>query len=86
LSDVHTRSCWQLAEQAGDHTPHRMQRLLGEAVWDADKVRDDVRRYVVDELGDPNAVLILDDTGDLKAGNRSVEVHVYTAVAAKPPR
>jgi SRSO17 transposase len=68
LSDVDTRSCWQLAEQVGDRTPHRMQRLLGEAVWEADKVRDDVRRYVVDELGDPGAVLILDDTGDLKAG------------------
>ena len=46
LSDVDTRSCWQLAEQAGDRTPHRMQRLLGEAVWDADKVRDDVRQEV----------------------------------------
>lgn len=53
LSNVDTRTCWQLAEQAGDRTPHRMQRLLGEAVWDADKVRDDVRGYVVDELGDP---------------------------------
>lgn len=57
LSDVDTRTCWQLAERAGDRTPHRMQRLLGEAVWDADKVRDDVRGYVVDELGDPRAVL-----------------------------
>jgi hypothetical protein len=66
LSDMDTRTCWQLAEQAGDRSPHRMQRLLGEAVWDADKVRDDVRGYVVDELGDPGAVLILDDTGDLK--------------------
>ncbi|WP_320067663.1 transposase [Micromonospora sp. RTGN7] len=43
LSDVDTRSCWQLAEQAGDASPHAMQRLLGEAVWDADKVRDDSR-------------------------------------------
>jgi SRSO17 transposase len=69
LSDVDTRSCWQLAEQAGDATPHGMQRLLGEAVWDADKVRDDVRGYVVDELGEAAAVLVLDDTGDLKKGN-----------------
>jgi hypothetical protein len=43
-----------------------MQRLLGEAVWDADKVRDDVRQYVADEFGDCAAVLIVDDTGDLK--------------------
>ncbi len=40
-----------------------MQRRLGEAVWDADKVRDHIRQYVVDQLGDPGAVLILDDTG-----------------------
>ena len=66
LSDVDTRSCWQVAEQAGDASPHRMQRLLGEAVWDADKVRDDLRGYVVEALGDPGGVLILDDTGDLK--------------------
>jgi SRSO17 transposase len=68
LSDVDSRSCWQLAEQAGDASPHAMQRLLGEAVWDADAVRDDVRGYVVDALGDRGAVLILDDTGDLKKG------------------
>jgi len=66
LSDVDTRSCWQLAEQAGDVSPHAMQRLVGEAVWDADAVGDDVRGYVVDTLGDPGGVLILDDTGDLK--------------------
>jgi SRSO17 transposase len=84
LSDVETRSCWQLAEQAGDRTPHRMQRLLGEAVWDADAVRDDVRRYVVDELGDAGAVLILDDTGDLKKGTHSVGVQRhYTGTAGR---
>ncbi len=84
LSDVDTRSCWQLAEQAGDHSPHRMQRLLGEAVWDADAVRDDVRRYVVDELGDPGAVLIIDDTGDLKAGRHTVGVQrKYTGTAGR---
>lgn len=73
LSDVDSRSCWQLAEQAGDGSPHAMQRLLGEVVWDADQARDDVRGYAVDalgnELGDLGGVLILDDlpkawTGD----------------------
>jgi SRSO17 transposase len=84
LSDVDTRSCWQLAEQAGDRTPYRMQRLLGEAVWNADKVRDDVRGYVVDELGDPGAVLILDDTGDLKKGSASVGAQrQYTGTAGR---
>jgi SRSO17 transposase len=84
LSDVETRTSWQLAEQAGDATPHRMQRLLGEAAWDADKVRDDVRGYVVDELGDAGAVLILDDTGDLKKGTHSVGVQRhYTGTAGR---
>ncbi len=84
LSDVDSRSCWQLAEQAGDASPHGMQRLLGEARWDADAVRDDVRGYVVDELGDPAAVLILDDTGDLKKGVHSVGVQrQYTGTAGR---
>ena len=84
LSDVDTRSCWQLAEQAGDASPHAMQRLLGEAVWDADEVRDDLRDYVVDALGDPGGVLILDDTGDLKKGIHTVGVQrQYTGTAGR---
>lgn len=84
LSDVESRSCWQLAEQAGDASPHAMQRLLGEAVWDADKVRDDLRDYVVDELGAADGALILDDTGDLKKGAQSVGVQrQYTGTAGR---
>jgi len=84
LSDIDTRSCWQLAEQAGHRSPHGMQSLLGEAVWDADAVRDDLRRYVVDELGDPDGVLIVDDTGDLKRGMHSVGVQrQYTGTAGR---
>lgn len=84
LSDVDTRSCWQLAEQAGDTSPGGMQRLLGEAVWDADAVRDDVRDYVIDAIGDPGGVLILDDTGDLKRGSHSVGVQrQYTGTAGR---
>jgi SRSO17 transposase len=84
LSDVDTRSCWQLGEQAGDRSPHAMQRLLADAVWDADAVRDDLRRYVVDEVGEPGGVLILDDTGDLKKGSHSVGVQrQYTGTAGR---
>jgi SRSO17 transposase len=84
LSDVDNRSCWQLAEQAGDSSPHAMQRLLGDAVWDADAVRDDLRRYVADELGEPGGVLILDDTGDVKKGVHSVGVQrQYTGTAGR---
>jgi SRSO17 transposase len=84
LSDVDTRSCWQLAEQAGHRGPHRMQSLLAEAMWDADAVRDDLRGYVVDELGDPNGVLIFDDSGDLKSGFATVGVQrQYTGTAGR---
>lgn len=84
LADVETRSCWQLAEHAGDRSPHRMQRLLSEAVWDADAVRDDVRDYVAEQLGDPDAVLVIDDTGDLKKGEHSVGVQrQYTGTAGR---
>jgi SRSO17 transposase len=58
--------------------------LLGEAVWDADKVRDDLRGYVVATLGDPQGVLVLDDTGDLKKGTQSVGVQrQYTGTAGR---
>lgn len=84
LADVQTRSCWQLAEHAGEASPHGMQRLLGEAVWDADAVRDDVRGYVAGRLGDPTGVLIIDDTGDLKKGHHSVGVQrQYTGTAGR---
>ena len=45
-----------------------MQHLLARAVWDHDGVRDDVRDYLVEHLGDPQAVLVVDETGDLKKG------------------
>lgn len=84
LSDVDSRSCWQLAEQAGDASPHAMQRLLGEAVWDSDAVRDDVRGYVIGKLGDPGGVLILDDTGDLKKGDLTIGTQrQYTGTAGR---
>jgi SRSO17 transposase len=84
LSDVDTRSSWQVAEQAGHTSPHRMQRLLAEAAWDADAVRDDLRCFVVDELGAADGVLIIDDTGDLKSGSATVGVQrQYTGTAGR---
>jgi SRSO17 transposase len=65
---------WQLAEQAGDSTPDGMQRLLNHARWDADAVRDDLRDYVVEHLGDPGGVLVIDETGFLKKGTKSAGV------------
>jgi SRSO17 transposase len=84
LSGVERKNCWSLAEQAGLTDPQPMQRLLREAVWDADAVRDDVRDLVVEHLGTPGAVLVVDETGFLKKGERSVAVQrQYTGTAGR---
>jgi SRSO17 transposase len=74
LAGVERKNGWQLAEHAGETTPDGMQRLLTTARWDADAVRDDVRGYVVEHLGDPGGVLVVDETGDLKKGTATVGV------------
>jgi SRSO17 transposase len=74
LSPVERKNGWQLAEAAGDRTPYATQHLLGRADWDADAVRDDLRAYVVEHLGDPAAVLVVDETGVVKKGHASAGV------------
>ncbi len=66
LGNVTRKNGWQLAKHAGERTPDGMQRLLATADWDPDRVRDDLREYVVEHLGDPAAVLVVDETGFLK--------------------
>jgi SRSO17 transposase len=84
LADIGVKTCWQLAEQAGHARPDAMQRLLYRAVWDADAVRDDVRQLVVDRLGDPDGVLVCDETGDLKKGVHTVGAQrQYTGTAGR---
>jgi SRSO17 transposase len=84
IGQVDRKNCWQLAEAAGDETPDGMQRLLRKARWDADEVRDDLRKYVVDYLGEPGGVLIIDETGFIKKGTKSVGVkRQYTGTAGK---
>ena len=68
LADLPRKNCWTIAEHAGEATPDGMQHLLARAVWDHDGVRDDVRDYLVEHLGDPDGVLVVDETGDLKKG------------------
>jgi hypothetical protein len=60
LAPLEKKNSWTLAEQAGEAIPDGMQRLLAYADWDADAVRDDVRDYVVEHLGDPAGVLVVD--------------------------
>ena len=68
LSDPPCKNCWTIAEWAGETTPDGMQHLRGRAKWDADTIRDDVRGYVVEHLHDDQAVLVVDETGDVKKG------------------
>jgi SRSO17 transposase len=84
LSAAERKNGWTLAEQAGDRSPDAMQRLLNHADWDADRVRDDLRGYVVEHLGDQRAVLVVDETGFLKKGTRSAGVaRQYSGTAGR---
>ncbi len=74
VSSVKRKNGWQLAEHAGEARPDGMQRLLNSAVWDADLVRDDLRAYILERLGDPHAVLVIDETSFRKRGNKSAGV------------
>ena len=84
LSAVERKNGWQLAEVAGNTTPYGLQHLLGRANWDADLVREDLRGYVIEHLGGDESVLIVDETGFIKKGQKSVGVkRQYTGTAGK---
>ena len=83
-SPVERKNGWQLAEQAGEGTPAGMQRQLATADWDAEAVRDALGTYVVEQLGDPGAVFVIDETGFLKKGTKSVGVQrQYSGTAGR---
>ncbi len=84
MSDLPRKNCWTIAEHAGHATPDGLQHLLARASWDDDGVRDDLRDYVVDGLGDTGTVLVVDETGDVKKGVRTVGVQrQYTGTAGR---
>lgn len=84
LSGAERKNGWQLAEEVGNPTPYGLQHLLGRARWDADAVRDELRAYVREHLGDQEAVLVVDETGFLKKGTRSVGVkRQYSGTAGR---
>ncbi len=84
LSPVERKNGWQVAEVNGETTPYGVQHLLGRAIWDADALRDDLRPYVVEHLGAPQAVLVVDETGFLKKGQHSAGVaRQYSGTAGR---
>jgi SRSO17 transposase len=74
LSGIERKTGWLMAGQAGLERPYRMQSLLGRSSWSADELRDFVRSYVIEALGDADGVLVVDEAGFLKKGDRSVGV------------
>jgi DDE superfamily endonuclease len=84
LSEAERKNSWQVAEVCGEPTPYGFQYLLSRADWDAEAVRDELRHYVMQHLGDPNGVLVLDETGFLKKGQHSAGVaRQYRGTAGK---
>src|SRR2546421_2965322 len=77
VSQVPKRNGWTIAQQVGDRTPDRTQRLLNRAVWDTLGAMSQIRRFVaagLDAVADRGRrrglrIAALDETGQAKAGN-----------------
>jgi SRSO17 transposase len=84
VSGLDRKNCWTIAEHRGAVTPDGLQHLLARASWDADAVRDDLRDYVIDAFSDPGAILVVDETGDVKKGSATVGVQrQYSGTAGR---
>ncbi len=84
LAGLPGKNCWTIAEHAGDAAPGGMRHFLAAASWDADGVRDGLRDYVLEHLGDPGAVLVVGETGDLKKGTASAGIRrQYSGTAGR---
>jgi len=84
LSGIERKTGWLMSKQAGFERPYRMQSLLGRSQWSEDSLRDAVRSYVIETLGDADGVLIVDETGFVKKGTSSVGVaRQYSGTAGR---
>jgi SRSO17 transposase len=84
LAPVERKNGWQLAEELGERGPRGVQRLLGEADWDEEAVRDDLQTYVIEHLGEDHGVLVVDETGFVKKGKKSAGVaRQYSGTAGR---
>src|SRR6266849_6015203 len=84
LASVERKNGWQMAEELGEANAHGVQRLLEEADWDEEAVRDELRRYVVEHLGAADGILVVDETGFLKKGKKSAGVaRQYSGTAGR---
>jgi SRSO17 transposase len=84
LASVERKNGWQMAEELGDPNVHGVQRLLAEADWDEEAVRDDLRAYVIEQLGADSGMLVVDETGFVKKGKKSAGVtRQYSGTAGR---
>ncbi len=84
LASVERKNGWQMAEELGEANAHGVQRLLEEADWDEEAVRDELRTYVIEQLGEPGGILAVDETGFVKKGKKSAGVaRQYSGTAGR---
>ena len=84
LASVERKNGWQMAEELAEPNAHGVQRLLAEADWDEEVVRDDLRSYVIEHLGEAGGMLVIDETGFLKKGKKSAGVaRQYSGTAGR---
>src|SRR5512142_1448756 len=84
LAELPRKNGWQMAEELGEANAHGVQRLLEEADWDEEAVRDELRAYVIEQLGEADGILVVDETGFLKKGKKSAGVaRQYSGTAGR---
>src|SRR2546425_1540580 len=84
LASVERKNGWQMAEELGEANAHGVQRLLEEADWDEETVRDELRTYVIEQMGEPAGILVVDETGFVKKGQKSAGVaRQYSGTAGR---
>jgi SRSO17 transposase len=84
LASVERKNGWQMAEALGEANAHGVQRLLEEADWDEEAVRDELRTYVIEQLGEAGGILVVDETGFVKKGKKSAGVaRQYSGTAGR---
>ena len=89
VSGLDRKNCWTIAEHRGVATPDGLHHLLSRASWDAGAVRDGLREYVIDAFGGPGAILVVDETGEVKKGTATVGVQRQnsgTAAVSRTPK
>jgi SRSO17 transposase len=74
FSKLERKSIEPMALQVEGGTIRGMQRFITDGCWDEEQMRWNYHQLVADELGEPDGVLMFDETGFVKKGKDSVGV------------